>query len=78
MTTYAYGIAGFVREELVEMLSAFQAHAGCYAARYLEHVTDGAPRPQTPASLHPKVAAAIRDVVLDQASVAGLVPARYR
>lgn len=65
-----------VCEEVAGVMETAEREALPYARGYLAHLLENAPRPQT--RMHPKMAAAIRDVVLEQAECARRLPARFR
>jgi hypothetical protein len=46
------------------MLDTFEQHALRYSTAYYLHVTENKPRPHTP-PLHPDLAKALREIVLD-------------
>jgi hypothetical protein len=63
------GVLEDVQQELGSMLDVFDRDAPGYARAYVEHVMEGGPRPGRPRDMHPRVAEAVRDIVLDQAVV---------
>jgi hypothetical protein len=70
-----------VREHLAELLDVFDREGGRYARSYAESVLTRPARmtgPRVPNGLHSKVAAAIRDIVMDELSVRRRIPARLR
>lgn len=71
-------MAAPVLEELDEIMEGFDQHGAVYAKGYLWHVVAGGPIVHAPAGLHLKLAAAIRDVVLEHAEMAHRLPARKR
>lgn len=60
-------VLGPVVEEIGDLLAVVESAGVTYARDYLKHVTENAPRPSTPQGLHVKVAAALRDIVLEHA-----------
>lgn len=73
--TVATMVAG-VCVEVGEVMETADREAIAYAGGYMRHILENAPRPST--HMHPKIAAAVRDVVLEQAEFAGRLPARLR
>lgn len=78
MSAVVAGMAAPVLEELDEIMEGFDRHGAGYAKGYLAHVVAGGPIVHTPAGLHSKLAAAIRDVVLEHAEMNRRLPARKR
>ena len=70
-----------VSEHLAELVELFDRHGRSYARSYAEAVLTRPARvqgPAAPAGMHPKLAAAIRDIVMDELAVRRRVPARLR
>lgn len=69
-----------VREHLSELLSVFEREAPGYARRYAQWAMTSASMngPTRPTAMHPEVARAIRDIVMDELHVRRRVPARLR
>ena len=63
-------------EHLRELARDFATHGPGYADRYLRYLVGERSTFPQPKGLHPKVAAAIRDVATDAALVAGVTTVR--
>ena len=63
-------------EHLRELARDFAAHGPAYANRYVEYLVGERSTVPLPGRVHPKIAAAIRDVVTDSALVAGVKTVR--
>lgn len=72
-------VAPIVEEGLRELASDFAKHGPDYAERYLSYLLGERATPPSPGGqFHPKIAAAVRDIVVDQAYLAGVRSARIR
>lgn len=69
-----------VREHLSELLTVFEREGPGYARRYAKWAMTSASMhgPTRPAAMHPEVARAIRDIVMDELHVRRRVPVRLR
>jgi hypothetical protein len=56
-----------VLEEIGVQLDLLDTEGGAYARAYLAHSMGNGPRPRPPYGMHAKIAAALRDMALDQA-----------
>ncbi len=76
MTPQTLAVVAGVCEEVGGVMETAEREAIGYAREYATHILEDGPRPCT--RMHPKIAAAVRDVVLEQAEFAGRLPARFR
>ena len=69
MTDRKTAIAERVREDLHDHLEDFKRHGPSYISDYIDAVLTGRLTRPTSHRLHPKIAAFVRDIVLDAAMV---------